>query len=378
MASFDLVPRTRVIYGPGCLSRLGELARETGVRRALLVSDRGLASAGHPVRARRALEVSGIRVASFEDFDQEPDAAVVKRGLAVAREAAVDALVALGGGSCLDCAKGINFLLTSGGQISDYRGYGRATRPLLPMIGIPTTAGTGSEAQSYALISDDHHEKMACGDPSAGFRVALLDPELLVSQPRAVAASAGYDALSHAVESYVTKTRTPLSDLFAREAFRLLDAHYERLLRDPGDLDACGAMLLGAHWAGAAIEASMLGAAHACANPLSTRFGAVHGQAIALVLAHVVRFNAPVAAERYAELLRGAGHEPGDDSAETLAQRLEALATRAGLARGLRSLGATQADLPELARLAAAQWTGQFNPRPFGESDALELYRQAS
>jgi alcohol dehydrogenase class IV len=154
----------------------------------------------------------------------------------------------------------------------DYRGYGKARGTLLPSIGIPTTAGTGSEAQSYAIISDaETHAKMACGDPGIAFRVAILDPALTVSQPRAVTAIAGYDALSHAVESYVTLKATPISELFAREAWRLLSSHYERVLQAPDDRPARGAMLLGAHYAGVAIEQSMLGATHACANPLTSR-----------------------------------------------------------------------------------------------------------
>jgi alcohol dehydrogenase len=377
MVPFDVTPRTRVVYGPGCLSRVGTLAAELGLRRPLLVADRGLGLAGHAARARGLLAAAGLEPAVFEEFDHEPDAATVERGTSVARSAGVDSFVALGGGSSLDCAKAINFLLTNGGRISDYRGYGKAGTPLLPMIGIPTTAGTGSEAQSHALIADESRDKMACGDPGAAFRVALLDPELLVSQPRGVAAAAGYDALSHAVEAYVTLERTPVSDLLAREAFRLLDAHYERIVADPADLEACGAMLLGAHWAGAAIEASMLGATHACANPLSTRFRIIHGHAVALMLPHVVRFNAGVAGERYAELLRAAGHDPGPDAGARLAARLEALAVRAGLPRGLRTVGATPDDVPALARHAARQWTGRFNPRPFGEQDAVGLYREA-
>ena len=129
-------------------------------------------------------------------------------------------------------------MLTNGGSMRDYRGYGKATRPMLPMIGIPTTAGTGSEAQSYAIISDaETHAKMACGDPKAAFRVAILDPALTVSQPRAVTAIAGYDAISHAVESFVTTSARRSRDLFAREAWRLLDANYERVLPTPDDLD---------------------------------------------------------------------------------------------------------------------------------------------
>jgi len=206
----------------------------------------------------------------------------------------------------------------------DYWGFGKASGPMLPSIGIPTTAGTGSEAQSYALISDaDTHAKMACGDSKAAFRLTILDPELTVSQPRRVTAVAGYDAISHAVESYVTARNTAISDLFASDAWRLLEAHYERVLREPGDVIARGAMLLGAHEAGIAIDHAMLGAAHACANPLTAHHGTTHGVAIAVMLPHVVRWNAGHVGGRYAELLRLAGHDAVGAPAESLAARLE-------------------------------------------------------
>src|SRR5262249_21739975 len=162
----------------------------------------------------------------------------------------IDSFVAWGGGSSLDCAKGINFLLTNGGRIRDYRGYGKAARPMLPMIAVPTTAGTGSEVQSYAIISDSETgAKMACGDPKAVFRSALLDPLLTVTQPRAVTSISGYDAISHAVESRVTLKRNSLSDLLAREAWRLLERNFEGVLRAPDDLEARSAMQLGACYA---------------------------------------------------------------------------------------------------------------------------------
>jgi alcohol dehydrogenase len=376
--SFDASVRTRLVFGDGTLSRLGDLARELGFRRALLVSDPGLAASGHPERARAILHAAGVEAVPHSDFGPDPDTTMVERGAVVAREAGIDALVAVGGGSSLDCAKGIAFVLSNGGPMAQYRGYGKASRPLPPMIGVPTTAGTGSEAQSYALISDAAtHEKMACGDPGAAFKVAVLDPELGVSAPRSVTAVAGYDALSHAVESYVSTRRNALSTAFAREAFRLIDASFEQVLLAPGDLAGRGAMLLGAHFAGLAIEASMLGATHACANPLSARYGTTHGVAIALMLPHVVRWNGRDAGPAYAELLRAAGREPGPDPARTLAERLEALAVAGGLPRGLEAEGVRAGDLRALARDAASQWTGRFNPRPFGEAEALELYGTA-
>src|ERR1043166_1007391 len=168
---------------------------------------------------------------------------MAEAGRAFCADSSIDSLIGLGGGSSMDSAKAINFLLTNGGTMRDYWGYGKTHASMLPMIAVPTTAGTGSEAQSYALISDaETHAKMACGDPKAAFRVALLDPALTVSQPRSITATSGFDAMAHAVETYVTTKRNPISELFSREAWRLLEPNYERVLRRPDDLEARAAM----------------------------------------------------------------------------------------------------------------------------------------
>jgi alcohol dehydrogenase class IV len=381
---FDFAPRTRIVFGEGSLARLGDLAAGLGFRRTLLVADRGLVEAGHVAKTTGYLHGAGIAVAGFHDFDANPTSTMVEAGRVAAAEAGVDSIVALGGGSSLDCAKGINFVFTNGGTMRDYRGLGNASRPMLPAIGIPTTAGTGSEAQSYAIISDaETHAKMACGDPKAAFAIAILDPHLTLTTPKRVTAIAGYDALSHAVESYVTTKRTALSGLFARDAWRLLEAHYERVLEAPADVAARGAMLVGAHEAGIAIEQSMLGATHACANPLTARYGTGHGLAIAVMLPRVVRWNSASVGSGYAELLAcmqtaqpASGAGPAD-AGERLAGRLEQLARAGGLPSTLGELGVSERDLPALAEDAASQWTGTFNPRAFDASAALTLYRSA-
>jgi alcohol dehydrogenase len=375
MQSFDFKTPTRVVFGEGAISRVGELARELNFRRTLLVADRGLVASGHVAEAVGPLRTAGVEVFEFHDFEANPDTRMIERGRAFAARLDVDSIIGLGGGSSLDCAKGVNFVLTNGGSMRDYRGYGKAKQSLLPMIGIPTTTGTGSEAQSYALVSDaDTREKMACGTPSAAFRVALLDPALTVSQPRAITATAGFDALSHAVETYVTTGRNPVSEMFSREAWRLLEANYERTLASPGDVGARGAMLLGAHFAGAAIEQSMLGATHACANPLTRNYDTEHGAAVALMLPHVVRWNAEEVGARYRELWQAA-HARGD--AVDLAARLEELSAAGGLPRRLRDARVPDADLARLAGEAAEQWTGRFNPRAFDAAAALRLYERA-
>jgi len=379
MNPFDFHPHPRIIFGNGVIERLGEVAQELGLRHALLVADHGLVDVGYVELATRLLRERGIAVAAFHDFDVNPTSTMVEAGRAFAASLEIDSLVALGGGSSLDCAKGINFLLTNGGQMKDYLGYGKTTRPLLPMIGIPTTAGTGSEAQSYALISDaETHIKMACGARDAKFSAALLDPVLTVSQPRSVTATAGFDAIAHAVETHVTTKRNALSEAFSREAWKLLESNYERVLVDGDDLEARGAMQLGAYFAGMAIENSMLGATHACANPLTTHKGTAHGAAIAMLLPPVVRWNGPVVAARYAELTRLSGRNTNGqsrDPSETLARRLEQLAEAGGLRATLSEAGVNPAELPLLAKEAAEQWTGRFNPRPFDQTGALEVYR---
>jgi alcohol dehydrogenase len=383
MRPFDFQLRTRVVFGDGAFARLGELARELSFTRALVVADRGIVAAGLAQQAAASLEAAGISTSFFHDFDANPDSRMVEAGRAhAASSGAIDSIVAVGGGSSLDCAKGINFVLTNGGTMRDYRGFGKATRPMLPSIGVPTTAGTGSEAQSYALISDaETHAKMACGDPKAAFRIALLDPELTVTQPREVTAMAGYDAISHAVESYVTIRRSEASDLFARDAWRWLNGTFARVLEAPDDRLARGAMLWGAHAAGIAIEQSMLGATHACANPLTARYGTTHGIAIAVMLPHVVRWNADYVGDRYAELLdRGperAALQDSEAAGEQLARRLEDLRRVAQLPATLREIGVARDDFAALAADAATQWTGTCNPRPFDAASALELYERA-
>jgi alcohol dehydrogenase len=252
---------------------------------------------------------------------------------------------------------------------------------MLPLIAVPTTAGTGSECQSFALIADEEtHQKMACGDPKAAARIALLDPLLTVSQPRPVTACTGLDAIAHALETAVTRRRNELSLLYAREAFRLTVTHLEWVLEQPERLEARAQMQLGAAYAGMAIELSMLGAAHAAANPLTAHFGIVHGQAVGMMLPHVVRFNAAESAAReaYAEMARAAGLlEKGESPAEALVARLQALLSAAGLPASLADCGVTADAIPALAAEAAAQWTASFNPRPATAADFEQLYREA-
>ena len=370
----------QVLYGPGASGRIGELAQDLG-QSALLVTDQGLSAAGHPQKVREDLERAGLQVTLFDQSIENPTEASVQTCVQVAKSEKVDVIVGLGGGSSMDTAKGCNFILTNGGRMADYWGVGKATRDMLPLIALPTTAGTGSECQSFALISEDNtHRKMACGDKKALPCITILDPKLTLSQPRMVTACTGIDALTHALESAVTTKRNDRSDRHSLIAFKLIHENLPQVFERPGDLEARGAVLLGASHAGAAIERSMLGAAHSMANPLTARRGTVHGVAVGLALPVVMEFNAghPGTKARYANLARQAGlvssDSPETDSVEALIARVRHLLSLANFPSSLCELGFEETDLAGLAEDASEQWTAGFNPRPIETVDFLKLY----
>ncbi len=354
---------------PDVFPDLGALARVVG-ERPLVTADPGIVAAGIAGRTMDALRETGRNPRLFSDFGENPTESQVAAGAEAARSSDADCLIGVGGGSSLDMAKGIGFLLAGAGRMEDYRGYGRCEKPLPPLYGVPTTAGTGSEAQSYALISrDSDHAKLACGSEDAMFRAIVLDPETLRSAPAPVIAAAGFDAVAHAVETAVTKSRSPASFALSVAAFAHLARSFRGLVAGSASPEQRRDMQLGAFLAGAAIERSMLGAAHATANPLTRRYGVVHGRALAITLPRVIRWNA---ADGYADLLQAAGIEPGEAPAERLAELLEEWITAAGLPRHLERGGD---ELEDLAEEAAGEWTGQHNPLPFTREAALDIYR---
>lgn len=382
---FDYQPRTRVIFGAGSFSKLGQVAREFQLDRVLLVTDPGLKQAGHSQTAVDLLEAAGLNVAVFDNVAPNPTTDDVDNCVAFARQHQTQLLIGLGGGSSLDCAKGANFLLTNGGRMHDYRGVGKATQPMLPMIAVPTTSGTGSEAQSFAVIADAKtHMKMPCGDPKAACKVAILDPELTVTMPRSVAAATGIDAITHAIESYVTTKRNPVSQMFARQAWQLLSSAFPIVMQEPDNVEARGHMLLGAHLAGAAIENSMLGSTHAMANPLSAHFATVHGIAVGLLLPHVIRWNAAEVSELYQDLALTAGWARRSDSpqqaSESLASGFAEFLVLAQMPDSLSAAVNQTIDQPMLQKLSAEaseQWTGTFNPRTMDAPAFEQVYRNA-
>jgi len=394
MQEFDYQLRPRIVFAENGIERLGNLALQlltengSNKKRILVVSDPGVVSAGIFERGSSSLSKSGLEVLGFHEFSENPTTKHVEAGLEVARHFQPHLIVGLGGGSSMDCAKGINFLHSCGGRMQDYWGVGKAQHPMLPMIGIPTTSGTGSEAQSFALISDaETHVKMACGDPKASCRIALLDPRLTLTMPNKVTALTGIDAITHTLETFVCNKRTPISECYSWSAWERLSVGVPQVLGNSSDIEGRGNMQLGACFAGMAIEASMLGAAHALDNPLTASLGTPHGQAVGLMMPHVIRFNATVVGDRYQKLVRLLSDTHGKsvpEACEWLANRMTEWLTDFGLCTRLRQLSgwpiaaeAEQQLLDDIADSATKQWTGTFNPRPLSRSNFVELYRDA-
>jgi len=372
--------KQRLEFGAGCSQRVGEFAKILGSH-ALVVTDPGIMAAGHPQKILDALHLAGLKTFLFDRSVENPSDSSVQECAFKAKSMGVDLIIGVGGGSSLDTAKGANFILTNGGSMKDYWGVRKAKKQLLPMIAIPTTAGTGSECQSYALISDDQTKrKMACGDPSALPRITLLDPELTLSQPMSVCMATAMDALAHTLESAVCTKRNESSDYHAKRGFSLLVRNMEQVWQCPDDLDARGAVFLGAAHAGAAIERSMLGAAHALANPLTAKKGVIHGQAVSLTLPAVMAYNREhsTSLNVYAQMAKIAGiAESGssdNDAFDQLLSTVIRLRKTAGLPELLDAVGCQDLDLEELAQDASGQWTAAFNPRKVDAPELLRIY----
>jgi len=376
--------KTRLIFGNNSIEQLGSYAAELGSKNILLVTDQGIVQSHISTRAIESLESAGLYVNVFDRVIENPTTQTVDECTEFARNKNIDLIVGLGGGSSMDTAKGCNFLLSNGGTMRDYWGKGKATKPMLPMIAVPTTAGTGSECQSFALITDtETHRKMACGDTKATPVISILDPTLTLTQPPYVMACTGMDAITHALETAVTNKKSAISWLYSREAFRLTNHAASIIVNNPNDLEARGEMLLGASYAGIAIENSMLGSAHAMANPLTANFDITHGQAVGMMLPHIIWVNSNHAPSRdtYHQLALDANLvENGSDAesgVEALIHRVKTHLNQFSLKKTLSEFGIQQDVIPLLAQHAKEQWTGNFNPIDLNVDDYCSIYYDA-
>ncbi len=381
MTAFAFQSTPRIDCGAGSIERLGELARSLGLRHALLITDAGLVAAGLVTPAERALEAAGVTVARFAGVSADPAEPVVLEAATLARETGIDGVIGFGGGSSMDVAKLVAVLAHGEQPLADMYGVDKVKGGRLPLIQVPTTAGTGSEVTAVAIVTTGATTKLGVVSPQLFADVAVLDPALTVGLPPGVTAATGIDAMVHAIEAYTSRHRkNPYSDMLARQALTLMSRSLRRAVHAGQDLAARGDMLLGAMLAGQAFANAPVAAVHALASPLGGHYHVPHGLSNALVLLPVLRFNAAVAASLYAELLPCIDPEVQATSAsagcEAFVAALDRLIADVALPRRLRDLDIPEDDLPMLAADAMHQQRLLVNnPREVSEADALALYR---
>lgn len=386
MQPFSFATTAQILCESGSAQRLASLCQERGAQRVLIVTDPGITRFGLLDGVLPGFAAAGVAVQVFDQVIADPPEAIVLNAVERAREMGTELVIGFGGGSSMDVAKLVALLAHPGCAqgLKDIYGVGNARGPRLPLIQVPTTAGTGSEVTQIAIITTGETTKMGVVSPVLLPDLAVLDAELTLGLPPAVTAATGIDAMVHAIEAYTSKIKkNPLSDLLAREALRLLAANLHEAVYNGRNREARQSMLLGALLAGQAFANAPCAAVHALAYPLGGHFHIPHGLSNALVLPHVLRFNASAAAPLYAELAplllgdRCKGEGTGQRCAEFITE-LAALNERCGLPSRLRDAGVPEAMLPTLAREAMLQQRLLVNnPREVSEADAMAIYQAA-
>lgn len=384
MTPFNFNTAPRIVFGEGVIGNIGELTAAQLGKRVMLTTDPGLIEAGVIEPALDSLKASGVAVSVFSDVAADPPESVVMAALEAAQGFEAEAVIGLGGGSSMDVAKLAALLAPGTEKLAEIYGIGNAKGPRLPLLLAPTTAGTGSEVTPISIVTTGASEKKGVVTPLVLPDVALLDPELTWGLPPAVTAATGIDAMVHAIESFTSASpsNNPISRALAREALRLMGSALERAVHDSKDRAARGDMLLGAMLAGQAFANSPVAAVHALAYPIGGHFHIPHGLSNALMLPHVLRFNAEAAGDAYTEIAPYAFpelEEVGSQArAAVFADKLAALSTRCGLQQRLRDVGIPEDAVPMLARDAMNQTRLLVNnPRPVAEADAMKIYQQA-
>ncbi|MDQ0121139.1 alcohol dehydrogenase [Pseudomonas lini] len=381
MSSTFFIPAVNIM-GIGCLDEAMVAIGKYGFRKALIVTDTGLAKAGVAKMIAGKLAMLDIDSVIFDGAKPNPSIANVELGLGLLKDSGCDFVVSLGGGSPHDCAKGIALCATNGGQIRDYEGVDQSTKPQLPLIAINTTAGTASEMTRFCIITDEsRHVKMAIVDRNVTPLLSVNDPALMVAMPKGLTAATGMDALTHAIEAYVSTAATPITDACALKAITLISNNLRLAVSDGSDLAARENMAYAQFLAGMAFNNASLGHVHAMAHQLGGFYDLPHGVCNAVLLPHVQSFNALVCADRLRDVAVAMGVDTHGFSPEKGAQA--AIAAIRNLSRdveipaGLRELGAKLNDIPLLASNALKDACGLTNPRVADQRQIEEIFRSA-
>ena len=381
MTSTFFIPAVNIM-GNGCLDEAMAAIRNYGFRKALIVTDAGLAKAGVATLIAEKLALKDVQSVIFDGAKPNPSIANVEAGLKVLKEHACDFVVSLGGGSPHDCAKGIALCATNGGHIRDYEGVDQSAKPQLPLVSINTTAGTASEMTRFCIITDEErHVKMAIVDRNVTPLLSVNDPELMVAMPKGLTAATGMDALTHAIEAYVSTAATPITDACAIKAMELISQNLRQAVRDGKDLVARENMAYAQFLAGMAFNNASLGFVHAMAHQLGGYYDLPHGVCNAVLLPHVQTFNANVCAQRLTDVAHALGADvrglSPEEGAQAAIAAIRTLAKDVEIPAGLRDLGAKLDDIPVLATNALKDACGFTNPRKADQAQIEEIFRNA-
>ncbi|MGE5577723.1 MAG: iron-containing alcohol dehydrogenase [Syntrophothermus sp.] len=380
---FAFFSPTRIVVGPGVAGSLGQEMEKLGVKRAFVVTDKVLVQMGLVEQVLGGLTGSAIELAGiFDEVKPNSEVGLVEKGAELAKAAGADVLVAIGGGSNIDTAKGMNLILSEGGRLLDYEGFGVISRPLKPLVAIPTTAGTGSEVTQFAVIKNEAiHAKLSFSSPFLAPNLAILDPELTVNLPPKLTASTGMDALTHAVEAYVSTCWNPVADGLALEAIRMIGANLVEATTNGANLEARYQMLVASTMAGLAFSSGMVGCVHAMAHAAGGLYDVPHGIANSILLPYGMEYNLEARPEKFREIARALGKDvQRKDTVEGGRAAIQAvfeLAERCGLPRTLREMGVPAEGLPQVAETAMVDGAIFTNPRPAEYDEILAVLKKA-
>jgi alcohol dehydrogenase class IV len=372
-----------IVFGPGSLAELGHCALRVGARRPFLVTDPGLIEAGWLDEALGHLRAAGLRPVVWHEVTPNPKDHEIEAAYGEYADSDADVIIGLGGGSCIDAAKGVAILSGNGGRILGYEGVDKVVNPIPPTVMVPSTSGTGADVSQFAVVTDTaNHIKITIISRTLVPEISVIDPRLLITMPEWLTAATGLDALTHAVESYVSRAHNPLTDQHALHAVRLITEHLRRSVERPRLAGPRVGMAQGALEAGVAFTNAILGATHAMSHQVGGLLDAPHGVVNGVLLPHVIRFNAAADPERFVPLaaaagVPGAGRMPADEVAALLADRVRELADSVGVPRGLSALGVTEDDVPRLAGNTMRDACLTTNPRDASQSDIEALFRAA-
>ncbi len=370
------------LIGCGASKSVGEYMKTYGVKKSLIVTDQGLAKMGVADTIKKYIEDAGLQAVIYPGAEPNPTDKNVEEGVKIYMENGCDAIVSLGGGSSHDCGKGIGIVVAGGGRIHDYKGMDTVTKPMPFLVAINTTAGTGSEVTPAAVITNtENHVKMVVWSINVSANVAIDDPELMVGMPPALTAATGMDALTHAIEAYVSLGHNPKADALALKAIEFIAKYLPKAVANGNDMEARTGMAYAEYLAGEAFSSAGLGIAHSLAHQPGSFIGLPHGVCNAIFLPLVCEFNMNACMERFADVAAAMGEDITGmtvrDAALTAIDAIRTLSEDIGIPSGLRELGMKEEDIPVMAEWAMKEVCTPTNPRVTTVKDMIELYRKA-